>query len=177
MTNNPIDGDGPQPLAEVRPKTDRVNIGATINVSPNAYVNYSLYNKDRKANFVKWDTLNAKEQSYILEYYIRSVYLPSSDEITVGFEFTKALMVHAHLHLYIDEPDNLTNYYVRMIRVDVERRHKTSKVFKCGKYDMRLNYIHDLEKKGLEQWIAYIQKDKGCMPVSVKTILNAHPSK
>jgi len=67
MTNNPLDGDGPQPLAEVRPKTDRVNIGATINVSPNAYVNYSLYNKDRKDNFLKWDTLNDKEKLNLIQ--------------------------------------------------------------------------------------------------------------
>jgi hypothetical protein len=79
-------------------------------------------------------------------------------------------MVHAHIMIGIKDREELTDYYLRQVRVMVQRYHESCRIFKSSKYNKHMNWIHCLRQKGPKQWIEYITKSIGCMPHSVQMI-------
>lgn len=150
-------------------KNDSLLLGATINISPIEIVNRGILTKG-KVDWVRWETLTPDEQKAMLARYIDVVYRPLADGILIGYEFCKNLMVHAHMCLFIMDKPEMVSYHLQTARVLTRRSHLSSKVFKSTKYTKHMNYIHTLEQKGVDQWIQYVQKDKGCMPSSINLI-------
>lgn len=166
-----VNEDDPLPdlnvLAQIRTNLDifpeDTLLGATIDLAPTFLVHPKLSGLKEPQI---WERFTPLEQRNMLIEYINKVYV-NVDSMLVAFEFTKKLMIHAHLLIVIKDDKIHIEDNLRTLQVMVRRKHIEHGFFIKQKYTKHMNYIHTLEQKGPSQWLGYLIKKIGTIPKGV----------